>query len=338
VAFSFRDLTPWRGRVENGASRRMLIDVRPLTHSVAVLALPLLLGAQSAQVVRTGAIADRGLTPADFPQLKKLTDDVYVFSDLHSAGFGYMTNDLVVITSNGVLVADGQGTPEVTKKLVDQVATLTSEPIRYVVICSEHGDHTGGNVAFPSTATFISSPASQANLQRQAAADRPGGPRTIVPTETVSDRRVLSMGSTEVQVLYNGRAHTGGDLEVYLPKEKIAFLSEVFSNHIFPSMRTANPIEWISTLKKASALNATIFVPGHGFVDDPQVLREELAAFQEAVRYVVAEAKRLHDMGLTVDAALKQANWGPYETWTSKERNAPIAMQRVYDDLEGKIK
>jgi cyclase len=322
--------------------------VKPLTRPLALLSVPaLLLGliglrvplvAQSAPVLRTGAIADRGLTPADFPQLKKLTDHVYVFSDLHSAGFGYMTNDMIVITTDGVLVADGQGTPAVTQRLVDQVATLTPQPIRYVVIGSEHGDHTGGNVSFPSTATFISSPASQANLQRQAAADRPGAPKTIVPTETVSDRRVLMMGSTEVQILYNGRAHTGGDLEVYLPKAKIAFLSEVFSNHIFPSMRTANPIEWIATLKKVSALDATIFLPGHGFVDDPPVLREELAAFQQAVIYVVAEAKRLHDLGLPVEAAIKQANWGPYETWTSKERNAPIAIQRVYDDLEGKIK
>jgi len=322
----------------------MLTDVTRLRHWLTVPALPLLLvlpvllGAQSAPVVRTGAIADRGLTPADFPQLKKLTDDVYVFSDLHSAGFGYMTNDLIVITTNGVLVADGQGTPAVTQKLVDQVATLTPQPIRYVVICSEHGDHTGGNVSFPSTATFISSPASQANLQRQASADRPGAPKTIVPTETVSDRRVLMMGSTEVQILYSGRAHTGGDLEVYLPTARIAFLSEVYSNHIFPSMRTANPLEWIATLKKVSALDATTFLPGHGFVDDPQVLREELTAFQQAVSYVVGEAKRLHDMGLSVDAALQQANWGPYETWTSKDRNAPIAMQRVYDDLDGKLK
>ncbi|HEY6358158.1 MAG TPA: MBL fold metallo-hydrolase [Vicinamibacterales bacterium] len=320
----------------------MLVSVTPLRRALAVLLLPgVLLAyvfAHQAQVLRTGAIADRGLTPADFPQLKKLTDNVYVFSDLHSAGFGYMTNDMIVITTSGVLVADGQGTPAVTQKLVDQVAKLTPQPITYVVVCSEHGDHTGGNVSFPSTATFISSPVSQANLQRQAAADRPGGSKTIVPTETVSDRRVLTMGTTEVQILNSGRAHTGGDLEVYLPKEKIAFLSEVYSNHIFPSMRTANPIEWIATLKKVSALDATIFLPGHGFVDDPPVLREELAAYQQAVAYVVAEAKRLHDMGLPVDAAITQANWGPYETWTSKDRNAPIAVQRVYDDLDGKIK
>jgi glyoxylase-like metal-dependent hydrolase (beta-lactamase superfamily II) len=248
-----------------------------------------------------------------------------------------MTNDMIVVTSDGVLVADGQGTVAVTQKLVAAIAKLTPQPIKYVVICSEHGDHTGGNAAFPASATFISSPFSQATLTKQAAADRPGT-KTVVPTETVADRQVLRMGSTEVDVLYNGRAHTGGDLEVYLPRQRVAFLSEVFSNHVFPSMRTANPIEWVTTLKKVSALDADVFLPGHGFVDDPSVLREELTAFSAAVAYVVAEATRLHKQGLTVAAALKEANWGPYETWTSKERNAPIAMQRVYDDLDGKLK
>jgi cyclase len=317
----------------------MLVNVKSLARALGLtLILPLVLLARPLQVLRTAAITDRGLTAADFPQLKKLTDNVYVFSDLHSGGFGYMTNDMIVITTDGVLVADGQGTPAVTQKLVDQIGKLTTQPVKYVVVCSEHGDHTGGNSVFPSIATFLSSPVSQATLQKQAASDRPGGPTTIVPTETVSDRRILRMGTTEVQVLYSGRAHTGGDLEVFLPKERIAFLSEVYSNHIFPSMRTANPIEWITTLKHVSALDATVFIPGHGFVDDPQVLREELAAFQQAVEYVVAEVTRLHNRGLTVDAALKQANWGPYETWTGKDRNAPIAIRRVYDDLEGKLK
>src|ERR1019366_3196162 len=150
--------------------------------------------AQAPQVLRTGAIADRGLTPADFPQLKKLLDNVYVFSDLHTAGFGYMTNDMIVITSDGVLVADGQGNVAVTQKLVDQIKKLTSQPIKYVVVCSEHGDHTGGNSAFPSTATFISSPFSKATFEKQAANDKPDGPKTRVPTETVSDKRVLKLG------------------------------------------------------------------------------------------------------------------------------------------------
>ena len=288
------------------------------------------------QPTRSALVTDRGLKPADFPQVKKLAENVYVFSDLHT--LGYMTNDLIVVTAEGVLVADGQGSAAVTQKLVDHVKTLTTQPIKYVVVASDHGDHTGGNSSFPSTATFIASPFSKGVLERQAANDRPNGAKTVVPAETVADKKIVKLGGTEIQILYNGKAHTGGDLEVYLPKEKIAFMSEVWSNHIFPSMRTAWPTEWMSTLKAVAKIDANILVPGHGFIEDPQVMKDEFAQFSKALEYVVAEATRLHKTGVTVEEALKQANWGPYEQWTSKDRNAAIAMQRVYDELDGKLK
>ena len=72
------------------------------------------------------------------------------------------------------------------------------------------------------------------------------------------------MGGTEIQVLDRGRAHTGTDLEVYLPKEKILFASEAYSNHIFPNMRAAVPAEWIQTVKNISAIDASTIIPGHG--------------------------------------------------------------------------
>ena len=305
--------------------------------SLAIL-LPIAVGSAPQQPSRSAAIVDRGLTPADFPKLEKLTDRVYVFSDLHSGGFGYLTNDLIVITDAGVLVADGQGTPAVTQKLVDEIRRLTPQPIVDVVVCSEHGDHTGGNTSFPPSAVFVSSPASQASLRAQAANDRPGGPKTTVPAETVASSRVIRLGTTEIDVVYNGRAHTGGDLEVYLPAEKILFASEVFTNRIFPSMRTAYPSEWIATLEKVAAIDATTIVPGHGFVEEPATLRSDFAAFRRAMGSVVAEAMRLHQLGLSVRDAVAQARWGEYGTWTGRDRNAPIAIQRVYDEMDGKLK
>ena len=117
-------------------------------------------------LVPTALLSERNLKPTDFPTMRSTTGDVYVWQDVHSLGF--LTNNLIVITTDGVLVADGQNSPEATKKMVDAIGLLTAQPIKYVVVCSEHGDHTGGNEVFPSTATFISSPVSQANLSRQA--------------------------------------------------------------------------------------------------------------------------------------------------------------------------
>jgi len=53
---------------------------------------------------RTGLISERGLTAANFPQHKKLADNVYVWTDVHPSGL-YVTNNLIVVTSDGVLVA-----------------------------------------------------------------------------------------------------------------------------------------------------------------------------------------------------------------------------------------
>ena len=239
-----------------------------------------------------------------------------------------------------MLVADGQGTVENTRRLVADIARLTPQPIKYVIVGSEHGDHRGGDSAFPETATFVSSPYSKANLERQASAvnRRPDAPRVRVPTEVVSDRRELSLGGTEIDIVNLGRAHTGGDLVVFLPREKVAFTSEVFSNRIFPSMANGYPSEWIETLRKTEALNAVWYVPAHGFVDSAAVLREELVNYRLVIERVVAEGRRLHDARVPVENAPAAADFGPYDSWTRAANNAFGALRRVYQELDGQLK
>jgi glyoxylase-like metal-dependent hydrolase (beta-lactamase superfamily II) len=292
-------------------------------------------GRAGEELVPTALLSERNVKPSDFPTLRSTTGNVYVWQDVHALGF--LTNNLIVITSEGVLVADGQGTPEATKRMVDAIRLLTPQPIKYVVVCSEHGDHTGGNEAFPRTATFIASPASQANLARQAKTVSDTGRKTIVPTVTVSDRRILKLGGTEIHIVNNGRSHTGGDLEVYLPQEKVLFTSESFSSHIFPSMANAYPSEWIETVKKLQLVDATFVVPGHGFLDPVPNMTREMAEFEKALEYVVGEVTRIHQTGATVEQGLTQVNWGPYAAWSIAQRNAPVAFRRIYDELDGRL-
>jgi glyoxylase-like metal-dependent hydrolase (beta-lactamase superfamily II) len=146
----------------------------------------------------------------------------------------------------------------------------------------------------------------------------------------------LKMGGSEIQVLDRGRAHTGTDLEVYLPDEKILFTSEAFSHRIFPNLRAAVPAEWIQTVKNLRTLDANTIIPGHGFIEDGPMMKASLRQFEQALEYIVAEATRLHNAGVGAEAAIKQANWGPYTAWTAADRNGPVAIQRVYEALAGK--
>jgi glyoxylase-like metal-dependent hydrolase (beta-lactamase superfamily II) len=259
------------------------------------------------------AAAGTQLNPAEFPKIKQLAPNVYVWSDVHPSGL-YTTNDLIVITAEGVLVADGQKDVDTTRKMVEGIARLTSQPIKVVVIGSEHGDHTGGNAAFPSAVTYVKSPLAEGK------------------------QKSLRLGDVEIQVLDRGRAHTGTDLEVYLPKEKILFTSEAFSHHIFPNMRAAVPSEWIETVKSLRTLDVSTVIPGHGFVEEGPAMKASLAEFESALRHIVNEAARLHKSAAPAEAAAKQANWGPYAAWTAADRNAPVAVQRVYDAIDGKLK
>jgi glyoxylase-like metal-dependent hydrolase (beta-lactamase superfamily II) len=297
-----------------------------------------------AQVKDAAFIKTRGLTEADFPRTKELAPNVYVYSALRNeVGGQKTTNDLVVIGRDGVLVADGQGNLAQTQQLVDWIKTKTPQPIKYVIVCSDHGDHTGGNAAFPSTATFIASPFSKKVLEQAA--------KPPFPTEEVAQRRVIHLGSVDAEVLPLGRSHTGGDLSVWVPSAKVLFLSETYDHQLFPAMRSAYPSEWIQTIKNAQAMNATWYVPGHGFVDDAPTMARDLDASRQALERIVAEARRLHDAKIPCAAsasrgtaaprepcdAVRQGNWGDLANWTVFDSQVETAVRRIYDELDGKL-
>ena len=298
-------------------------------------------------VVRTADPAKRGLKESDFPRTIKVADNVYTYEDFHAGPEKFTTTNMFVVTDEGVLVADGQGSSEETKRLVEAIAKVTPKPIKYVVICSDHGDHTGGNSAFPPGVKYIVHPLSKATLDQQAehaqAPDRSGRgsvKRWTLPidAELVFAQKPLMLGTEPIQILFLGRAHTGGDLSVYLPRQKILFMSETFLNRVFPAMRSAYPSDWLKALDKAEAIKADLYIPGHGFTESGPVSKEELRTYHKALAAVIAEATRLHKAGVPVDQAVKQAKWGEYGSWTLASSQGPIAIRKVYEELDGKLK
>jgi glyoxylase-like metal-dependent hydrolase (beta-lactamase superfamily II) len=247
--------------------------------------------------------------PGDFPRITRLADDVYAYEQMDPTKRGVTANNLIVITTEGVLVADGQGTVENTRRLVADIAGLTPQPIRYVVVGSIHGDHRGGDAAFPPAATFLKDTAN----------------------------RVLTMGGREIDVLFLGRAHTGSDLEVYLPREKILYMSEVFSNRIFPSMANGYPTEWVAVLDRAERMDVAAFVPAHGLPEFPVLLPGAERSFHAAIERVIAEGRRLHDAKVPVEDAAARADFGDFAGWWRRTENVSAALKRVYMELDGEL-
>jgi len=245
----------------------------------------------------------------ELPRLSPLADGVYAYEHVDPTKRGVTVNNLVVVSSDGVLVADGQGTVANTTELVAAVARVTPQPIKYVVVGSVHGDHRGGDAGFPQNVTFI------------------------------RDKQDLKLGGRDVRVLMLGRSHTGSDLEVWLPQERIVYMSEVFSNRVFPSMANAYPSEWVAALKAAEALDARVYMPAHAAIDAAKDwrtdwIRANVVTYRSAIERVIAEGRRLHDAKVAADDAAAAADWGDFGSWIRRTENAGAALKRVYAELD----
>ena len=283
---------------------------------------------------RTADPFKRGLTEADFPRVQELAPGVYSYEQLRAAGEELFTTvSMFVVTDEGVLVADGQGSFEETARMVEEIGKITDQPITHVVICSDHGDHTAGNAAFPEGVEFIVHENSVAAMERI----RERTPEIPMPGTVISDRMDLTLGGRAIEVLFLGRAHTGGDLVVHLPEESVLFLTEAYLHRVYPAMRSAYPSEWVAMLRRAREMNARVNIPGHGFVDSPEMLREELGIAIEALETVITESTRLHEMGLSPEEADAQADFGDLETWSLRESQRGMALRRVYMELNGEL-
>lgn len=302
--------------------------------AAAGLALP------AQDVVRTADPIKRGFKLSDFPRMVPVMENIYTYEDFHAGNEPFTTTNMIVVTSDGVILCDAQGSAEMTRKEVEAIRKLTPKPIRYVVIGSDHGDHTAGDNEIPSGVTYIVHPNSKAILDRQAAAQNARADAWKLPAnaDLVADKKTYKLGDEEFQVLFLGRAHTGGDLAVYLPREKVLYLSEIFLNRVFPAMRSAYPTEWLGALDKAEKMDVNLYIAGHGFTESPKVAREELYAYHKALKAVIDEATRLYQAGVPVDQAVKQANWGEYASWSLASSQGPIAVRKVYEELSGKLK
>lgn len=318
-----------------------------MKNTLALLAAALIAGCTltpasfAADAPQSGDIAKHGLKKADFPRWKELAPNVYAYEGLEfpdTAEIVVTTVSLVVVTPDGVVVVDGQGDLRQSQEMVDQIRKWTSQPLRYVVIASDHIDHVGGNAAFKAAypgVVFMASPVSQLNLAKN---ENP-------PTEIVDGKRTLTLGGTEIQILNIGRGHTGGDLVAYLPQSKVLFMGELYMRHIFPALRSGFPSEWLATIKKAQGMDVSWYIPGHGLVGDRAAMKADLEGYRVSLEYVIAEAKRLHALGLPCPntgkppscEALKQANWGPYLGWAWDENQARLAISKVYQEIEGKL-
>jgi cyclase len=162
--------------------------------------------------------------------------------------------------------------------------------------------------------------------------------RSRLPTVTFHDRLTFHIGGKEFQVLHFGRAHTTGDSIVFVPQDRIAYLSELFFSDEFPNMAQGYGVSWLRVLEAVEALDADVFVPGHGQIpEDPREtraglrrMRQLLVDARDAIQSEVAR-------GATEDQAAAAVKLQQYEKLPNYAAQREVSVRRMYKELTGAL-
>jgi cyclase len=292
----------------------------------------------SEQEIRSSAVpqAPAAGQAASSGSLRQIISGHYVYSTMNA---GRPFSSGIIVTSEGVLVVDALGSEAIARAERESISSIIKQPVRYLVSSSFHDPFSKGNLAYADVFK-IGHDNYRAGLLDQmerggvSAEER----RARLPNETFRDRVTLHVGGKEIQVLYFGRAHTPGDSIVFVPQDRIAYLSEVFFSEEFPNMAQGYGVSWLRVLDAVEALGADVFVPGNGPIpDDPRGtraglhrLRQVLIDARDAIQNEIAK-------GASEDQTVAAVKLQQHEKLPSYASQREVTVRRMYQELTGKL-
>jgi glyoxylase-like metal-dependent hydrolase (beta-lactamase superfamily II) len=130
--------------------------------------------------------------------------------------------------------------------------------------------------------------------------------KPALPTMAFERTMTLYRRDREIQLLYLGRAHTEGDVFVYLPKEKVVVTGDAVIGWT-PFMGDGYPEDWVRTLDRLAELPWDTLIMGHGEPagrDWLRTFRGYIHDMVEAVREEAATGASLDEVKPRVTARL----------------------------------
>jgi cyclase len=303
------------------------------THTIkAAMFLVILLGLRGAIVAQTPATGQAARTGS----LRQVIPGHYVYTTNNE---GRLFNSGVVATNDGVVVFDALATDAVARAERQAIANVIKQPVRYLVSSPFHDPFNGGGAVYADVFKVAHENYRAGLIDQMQRGNVPADVQQArLPNATYRDRMTLYLGGKEIQVLHFGNAHTRGDSVLFVPQERIVYMSEVFFNEEFPNMTGGYGVSWIRVLDAVRALDADIFIPGHGPVpDDPKQTRAAL----DRARQILVEARdgiqNEIARGATEDQAVAAVKLDQYSKMYAFAGQREVVLRRIYKELKGTL-
>ena len=120
-----------------------------------------------------------------------------------------------------------------------------------------------------------------------------------LPNVTFDHDLILDDDAERVEVLWLGRAHTPGDVVVYVPGKHVLASGDLLAGDT-PYIGVVRPQEWIQTLDELRNLEFDFVIPGHG---DVMRGKDRLDLWKRYLADVIDETTKAYEQGASLDEA-----------------------------------
>jgi cyclase len=294
-------------------------------------------------VVAISAAVLQGEYVRPAPQKIEVAKGVYLFVSKPYGDVGLDGNAVAILSNDGVLVFDSNGTPAASAAVLAEIRQLTDQPVKYVVNSHWHWDHWYGTetythafpgvkvVAHEKTRAMMSGPAIEFN-RRGLETDLPGYVASLEKAVAARPELQPRLDENRFFLQQKQKAHlivpgvTFEDrLSVRLGERTIevlhydravtpgdTFLYLPKEKIVITGDLLVNPVSfalssyptgWLRTLEKIDKLDAAVLVPGHGEPLRDKVL---LRATMDVMRALLKAGKDAKARGLDPDQAREE--------------------------------
>jgi glyoxylase-like metal-dependent hydrolase (beta-lactamase superfamily II) len=216
-------------------------------------------------------------------KFEKITGNVFVIHGPLDApnkvNLGFMNNPALIVGKDGLIVVDAGGTYQSGKKVLKEIAKISTLPVKAIISTHIHGDHWLANQAFIEKYPNIEIYASEKMhtrikhgdgepwivLMESSTGGASKGTKVTKPTKALKHLDKITIAGEEF-VVYAPleKNHSDTDIMIAHPKTGVVFLSDNgFNKRLGQFDESSDMHNNIETLKYAKKLGA-IFVPGHG--------------------------------------------------------------------------
>jgi glyoxylase-like metal-dependent hydrolase (beta-lactamase superfamily II) len=255
---------------------------------------------------------------------------------------GHNNNLSVIITDAGVVVVNGGDNYLLAKALHASIQHLTDQPVVAVINENGQGHAILGNsywrelgvpIYAHKDAVDVVEKNGEAILERMQDRnkEKAAGTFVAVPDHAVDDHLVLKVGSTTIEMISFGHAHSPGDMSVWLPEQKLIIAGDIAFHErllaVFPDSETQ---AWIDSFNAMLELEPEIVIPGHG---SPTNVDEITKYTRDYLQYLMDEVTKILENGDGLAEAY-EIDQSAYSHLNTFEELAGKNAGRIFQELE----